>query len=109
MKIKSTWMRRGRGLVILGIFLVLMLQGCTTPLVNVNVKVGNCAPGERAGGPGLCETVQVISGQVYGGVTCYSGVACKNEGSYAGCSGRKKCTTVDQSSNGSGDCVCQCK
>lgn len=109
MKIKSTLMRRGWGLVILGIFLVLMLQGCTTPLVNVDVKVGNCAPGERADGPGLCQTQDVTSGQVYGNVTCQKGKACLYEGSTAGCSGRKKCTTVDQSSDGSGDCVCQCK
>lgn len=104
MKIKSTWMRRGWGLVILGIFLVLMLQGCTTPLFNVDVKVGNCPTG-KDDGLGLCDTLPVTPGQVYGGVTCNSGVRCKNEGSTAGCSGRKKCKTVDQ---GGGNCVCPC-
>jgi len=93
------------GMIISGLLLAFFLQGCTTPLVNVDVKVGECAPGDE-NGIGLCQIGSVTPGQVYGGTTCQSGVHCKNENTTAGCPGRKRCKTVDQ---GGGDCVCQCK
>lgn len=107
MRLKSTWMRMDWGMVILGMFFVFMLQGCTTPLVSVDVKVGNCAPG-KDDGPGACSTTAVpAGGGTYGGTQCLTGVRCTNEGTSYGCprNSGQKCKTVDQ---GGKDCVCKC-
>jgi len=108
MRPKSTCLTMNWGMVISGLFLVFMLQGCTKPFIEVDVKVGQCAPGETMHPPGGCSTSAVPSGGgTYGGVQCLTGVRCTNEGSSTGCprGSGQKCTTVDQ---GGQNCVCKC-
>jgi hypothetical protein len=106
MRPRSTCMRMKWGMVISGMFLVFMLQGCTTPFISVEVKVGECASGEPPG-PGGCAPQTAVAGGSYPGVTCTPGTQpCLNPGSTQGCRGGKKCTNVEL---GAGNCVCQCK
>ncbi len=107
MRPRSKWRKMKWGMVISGIFLVLMLQGCTTPLISVEVKVGECAPGQGPPGPGGCATQTAVAGGSYPGVNCNVGTKpCLNPGSTAGCRGGKKCTNVEM---GAGNCTCQCQ
>lgn len=48
----KTFRRSGLGMVISGILLTLVLQGCQTPFINVevNAKSGKCAPGYEGSG-----------------------------------------------------------
>ncbi|MFZ1747632.1 MAG: hypothetical protein WBO24_14015 [Nitrospirales bacterium] len=98
--------------LIISVLLVFFLQGCTTPLVNVDVKVGKCAPGETIDGVGLCGAVDVTSQTTFTNamghsVTCAANTKkCQIEGDTTLCSRGKKCTTVDQGGN---QCVCKCQ
>ena len=103
----SKFMRMKWGMVVSGMFLVFILQGCTTPLFNVEVIVGECAPGDGTHPPGGCATQTAQAGGSYPGVTCTPGTQpCLNPGTTQGCRGGKKCTNVEM---GAGNCVCQCQ
>lgn len=86
------------------VFSFLLLQGCSTPLVDVDVSVvpeGACGQGGKPEKAGLCNIATVPNSGTWGGVQCSSGVYCT---STAGCRG-KTCTTVLMSN---GECGCGC-
>ncbi len=99
--------------MIITVLVLFFLQGCTTPLVNVDVKVGKCAPGETIPDNeiGLCNAVNLTSPTSFTNamgvpVTCASGTKkCQVEGTTVGCRSGK-CTTVEQTLN---QCVCKCQ
>lgn len=100
--------------MIITVLVLFFLQGCTTPLVNVEVKVGKCAPGETSqdNGVGLCPAVTLqsqttLSNAMGQSVTCAAGTKkCQVEGDTVWCTRGKKCTTVDMGGN---QCVCKCQ
>lgn len=88
--------------IIITVLLLFSLQGCNTPFVNVDVKVGEkCGPGKE-NGVGLCPQNQVPQGGgTYGGTSCSSGWYCTGSGN---CPRGQTCKTKLQG----GSCVCQC-
>lgn len=115
--------KAGWPLLLSGIVLVLVLQGCTTPLVDVQVTTcaqGNATDDEDGKGacyaqavppqiaPGKCKN---SSGQFVacpGGAMCTSGTRCQNN---PGSCNRKTCRTILQLPAGggtSGNCYCDC-
>ena len=87
------------------VFSFLLLQGCHTPLVDVDVSVvpeGACGQSGKGKGAGLCQHDDVpVGGGTYGGVNCTSGQYCT---STAGCRGAT-CKTILMSD---GSCGCGC-
>ena len=124
----ATFMRRSWGILIFGLFLMLLLQGCQKPLLNVEVKtaMGKCIPGEGKGnGLGLCfgtpwsgsadnfwniDTQQLISPG--SGLTCSAqgSQKCLNPGGMCvHAQGLGQCEHMYSDQPATGTCYCGCK
>lgn len=124
MRPMTEFMKTGWPMLLSGIVVALVLQGCTTPLVDV--KVSTCAQENATDeeGKGACNVEGVTasiapekcknsSGQTVacpGGAMCTSGTKCKSSPG-TGCPRYKTCKTILQLPAGggtSGNCYCSC-
>ncbi len=97
-------------------FLLLMLQGCQKPFIEVTVdtRAQVCEKGADGGSErGRVEGCPAIDvpagGGTFGGTQCNSGKHCLFENATYFCArgSGEKCKTVDPSGNG--QCACQCQ
>lgn len=102
--------KAGMLLIMMGFFLFL-LQGCTTPLIKVEVVIDECCKkGEEckppaSGCPSLAIPTQAPAGP-HDGIQCDSGAICANEGAL--CNWGMVCDTQRDTSGGSNKCLCKC-
>jgi len=98
------------------LLLAFLIQGCSTPLIDIDMNVGKCAPGTETE-VGVCAGTTLTAQETLvnalgNSVTCNAGwKKCNPEGALPACArlpGNKKCTTVEQTP-GQHNCVCQCK
>jgi hypothetical protein len=108
-------MAQRAGMVLVVGLLFFILQGCTTPFVEVNVVVDGCCKDGDCEGRGTtagCDnppevgTPTGLPAGTYDGITCNTGHVCGNmEGNT--CARGKKCDT-QHTSGSSTNCQCAC-
>ena len=112
LKGQNSFLQPGR--LLIGVVFLFILQGCTTPFVNVEVGKDICAKSTNGSGSGSdgpiagCDTTDVVTTISHDGLTCQPGGGshiCNPENAKCNRSGSKRCDTIQVNGTQCG-CIC---